>query len=482
ALAETLFPLELEKNNPLFNLKFESPGPGTESLKAGQKVQVSASFESSAGAQDAKIWVFLPETKEKEELSEQEGIFSGEITLPGSGQEKARLILYGTAKAGGAEVGDIEEAEFSLSSELIVSFVYPAAGAIQQQGDGKTLTVSVSLPNGDPPTKNSFRGSLDIDGKKQDVLLTRGAEKNQYALKLESALSGKHSLKLALSNVDGLKGYAEVSTEISQAFDWIGLLLLVLVVGALAYFANFIRLKFRAGAQGTAKAEVQPEKKDFLKEEKKRLEIEFYKRRISEEEFKERMLELQKGEKSRAIPREGKEINEIVIEPQKREGQAKPRIPLFFGRPKAAPKPEEDHARQVIEKRLESEDALSPLIIGRESDKAKTSAPQKPAQQGIVVEEFRPAAAKEAQAQKEPEFPKPKETLSAKKREDVREKIDMLARQGALQQKDEEAVNELVFALKPKAFAYTRNEIFESVIGEGFSERIAAEVVKRIFG
>ncbi|MFH1234669.1 MAG: hypothetical protein V1493_03590, partial [Candidatus Diapherotrites archaeon] len=498
ALAETSLPLELKKDNPLFNLKFDSPDPEqTKTLRAGQKLQVSASFESGAGAQDARIWVFVPATNERKELSGQGGVFSGEITLPESSQGKIRLIIYGTAKAGGTEVGDMEEAEFSLSKELTVSFVYPAEGAVQQQGDGRTMIVSVSLPNGQAPQKSSFRGSLFIGGKKQDVLLTRSAEKNQYTIKLENAVSGKQTLKLVLADVDGLGGSAEINTDISQQFDWFGLLLLVLVIGALAFFANLIRSKFKAGTRGTgtAKAGLPPEKKDFVKEEKKRLEIEFYKRRISEEEFKERMLELQKGERAGHIQPKEHELNEIKFGFEKEAAQEKPQAKTLFGRLKPAPAMEEDRARQVIEKRLGSEDALSPLIIGRDSEKPKAQAGQTAAeeyrsaakqvtqaQQRVMVEEFRPAQKQGMPAQAGPSFPKPKETLSVKKIGDVRAKIDMLAKQGPLSSKDDDAVNELVFALKPKAFAYTRNEIFESVIGEGFSERIAAEVVKRIFG
>ena len=87
-----------------------------------------------------------------------------------------------------------------------------------------------------------------------------------------------------------------------------------------------------------------------------------------------------------------------------------------------------------------------------------------------------------------PEAPaeKPRETLSEKKRENVRARLgEIVEKKGAkaaLTVKEEEAVEKLVPMLKSKASAFTREEIFNTIIEEGFSASVAREVVKRLFG
>ncbi|MEM0360737.1 MAG: PKD domain-containing protein, partial [Candidatus Diapherotrites archaeon] len=287
-LSEKEFQISIKKDNPLFNVSIDSPNPKQKTtLKAGQPVKVSASFESPSEAEDVKLWVFIPSLRKKYNLSSENGVFSGDIEIPASASGKITLLVCGTAKVQNTVVGDFEEVEFAVSRELLVSFVYPSAGQVVQQGEGKTLTVAISMPDGKPLQKNNYQGILYIDGESQSVVLNK-SENNNYTITLNKPLSsGKHSLKLVLSNVDGLKGTAEVNTEITQAFDWFGIALLAIVLIALAIFANFVRSQLKTG-QAVKKGPAKPKTEiELIRDEKKKLEIEFYKRRISEEEYNE---------------------------------------------------------------------------------------------------------------------------------------------------------------------------------------------------
>lgn len=475
-LDEKSFRVQLKEDNPQFNLRLETPNLAeSNTFGYGQKVKFVAGFDSNEALENVKVNLLLPEQKIEKELLRKGNEFSTELLMPAIGPDSIPVAIYGTARVNGADVSDIEVFELNLTKELKVSFVYPAPGETTIKGNGKTIIVSVNYPNNEPFEKKTLKAMLYLDGKKQIVSIKKDEQNSHYSIELDEVLVGEHSLKLVIPETGTMAGSVEIHTNITQPFDWTGLLLLATVIALLAFAFFYINSRLKK-----TKAEFKEprSKQDYIKSEMKKLELDFYKRKISEDEFKERMIRLQ---------REAKKAEARVKQAREQKGPMEIRLPTK--KPKAMeekptetikPRPSEGKAgagaeerlTEIIEKRLKTEEGLHPLIIGRGVEIKK----EKPLKEKI---EF-----KKPEEKITPE--KPRETISMKKIEGVKETLSYLSPKGkaeksALSMEEEEAVKKLVLALKPKASAFTRDEIFNSIISEGFSQTIAREAVKRIF-
>jgi len=454
------FPIELQKDNPQFNIMILEPDLSVESsFGYGQEINLVASYESEKEPGSVAMSYQVPGGKAVS-LSGADREFSALVKLPEGGVESISIVVFGSANIGGEEISDFEVLELDLSKKMEIEFIYPAEGQTVLQGDGREVIVSIAYPGGRELDKDSFKAVLYVDKERNVVTLEKDLKTGYYSFELDEPVTGQHSLRLVLPETGEMGGSAQIATNVAAGFDFLGILLFVVVLAGLGYSVYYITKRFRAPgvslkAQITKAVKKPKSAASHFKEEMKNLEMEFYKRRISEEEFRKRMIGLQ-----RMARRAGERVAVPAAKPAVLAG--KPReITVPSGR-------EEERLQAIIEKKVKREAGLKPLIIGKDV-------------------EIKPRRTKPVKVPK-PEAPaeKPRETLSEKKRENVRARLgEIVEKKGAkaaLTVKEEEAVEKLVPMLKSKASAFTREEIFNTIIEEGFSASVAREVVKRLFG
>jgi len=435
-LEENSNKISLEQGNPAFNIEIVQPDLKENSkLAYGQKIDIVANVQGSA--EDIELKILFPEKDIDLPMVQRGSDYTYSLVMPSVGSTKTGLAVYGSGKIGGKKLTDIEFFEVELSTELIIEFVYPAEGEIDSVGDGKEIEVRITYPNGALIENKSIQGTLTLDNKPSTISLIKDNETGNFKASLKDELLGEQTIKLSVQGLPGLTeltGSKEISTNISRPLDLIGILLLLVVIALVGYAAYYIKSKLKTMPIET---EAKP-KPGSAKDEMKKLEVAFYKRKISEEEFKKRMLALQKRARTENQTKPGPKHEEIKI---KKDGDG-------------------ERLQTAIKKKLDG--GITPLIVGRDIKIPKKLVRRPPATE------------------------KPKETISQQKKEEVKQKLGFLNAQskqpGKLSMKEVEAVNKLVIALKPKAPAFTREEIHKSLISEGFSEPVAKEVVKRLFG
>ncbi len=511
-VAENSFDINFRCNNPKFNIEIVNPAKSElGSFGAGQEVSITAKVVSSEEkAENPELSVFVPRGSVTK-LAKTGQEFTGKVQLPQTQEKSIAIAVYGKAEVAGETVSAVKTLNLELSKKFEVSFVYPSQGNTVLQENGKTIIVSIRTPSGNVFYGKSVKGVLYVDGINQVLQFRKDPGTGNYSASLDKPLIGRHTLKLVIPERDGMSGLAEIQTNIVQGFDFLGILLIVLLVTGLGYSLWFVARKLKTPGldlkHQIEKTSIAKPVGDYLKKEMKKLELEFYKRKISEEEFRERMLELKRVSRQTSMaakPRPVTAMSELKIPPKKPIPPAKPeekirpstfekapqtheKRPLESLRerpsqpaeiaprtPTVVRKPserEEEHLRSVIEKRLSSEEGIQPLVVGREKTQPRPR------------QHLEPLPSKPSRTV----FEKPKETISKAKIGEVRKKLAYMAEKGKLDKsklslEEEDAVKKLVLALEGRASAFTREEIFNSILKEGFSPRVARETVKRLFG
>jgi len=433
-LKENSKKLNLKQGSPEFDIEVIQPNLKENSkLAFGQAITLVANAKGSA--EDIELKVLFPEKDIDHAMTVKGSDYTYSLVMPFAGPNKTNIAIYGSGKVNGKTVTDIEFFEIEFSSELVIEFVYPSEGNIDSRGNSKEIEVKIAYPNGDPLENKSIKGTIVIDNESNVISLLKDSETGNFKASLKDELLGEHTIKLSIQEIPGLSGLTgsnEVSTNITRQLDVIGILLLLAIIALVGYAGYYIKTKLKTMPPETKT------KKEPAENKMKKLEMAFYKRKISEEEFKKKMLTLQKRARMDA-----------QLKPEKQKET------------KIKKSGDSERLQNAIEKKLDG-GGITPLIIGKDTKIKKKPAP------------------------KPPSTDKPKETISENKREEVKQKLEFLSSQskkpGELSMKEVEAVNRLVIALKPRAPAFTREEIHQSLITEGFSEPVTKEVVKRLFG
>lgn len=498
------FEVKLKKESPLFNLSVKSL-ENNDQIGFGQPLELNVLLESKGKISKASVTVLLTEQGIEKKLSGEGNEFTGTIKMPSTG-ESVSLEIIGTATINGQKAGEIKTLQLNLTSELNVSFIYPKEGKTTMEGNGKTLYLNIAYPNGQTVERDSFQGIMYIDGEKLDEPVLLEKEARGYAVKLEEALTGEHSLELSIPKTKNLEGSAKVNTNIVPAPNLLGLILMAGVIIVLGGVLVFIVKKFKSAGHGlkeqiegkgektTPKTKLEKKKK-HLEKERKKLEMDFYRRKISENEFRKKMLKLQrKARKIKGVERKPKSVSEVKLPPQ-RKPLKPPKKPEPKKKPVTPPKTKKEatpkekipsdkertkrEATEIIRKKIKEDTGLKPLIIGKNA-LSKSEEKKQPVQKPKLQE-------REAEPKKPRPPKKPLDTVSKEKKMEVKEKLERAAvkegtrREKPLSEKEKRAVKKLVSVLEPKASAFTRGELLKAIKSEGFSERVAQKVVSEIF-
>ncbi|MEM0360093.1 MAG: PKD domain-containing protein [Candidatus Diapherotrites archaeon] len=292
-----LIELPLEKSNPELRIELIEPIEGSSGFAFGQRLRVRAkaihkspSLKNKAlflecGRLDLFTGMEFDSTK-KEYFSE---IL---LPLPGFGNATILCSVHAYGFEGERQVESVAHFTVNLSGNLGIEFVLPSQGNFKVFG-GRVgqLRVKLLQENGKPFEGLDVNAVLVVDGKTMEKTLKFDSWSGVHYADLDSPLeAGQHSLAVSLSQP--FQGNNEILTVIEEdvfAGFLLSSLVLLIVVGLLVWFFWF----FSRNALAERKA-LLAEKQKLLGLRKK-YKFEFFKRHISEKEFRERSKAIDKS-------------------------------------------------------------------------------------------------------------------------------------------------------------------------------------------
>ncbi|MAG22372.1 MAG: hypothetical protein CL943_03675 [Candidatus Diapherotrites archaeon] len=328
--AEQTFFLPINFDNPEFNLVLEKPELVENNLFGyGQIVGFRVGIESSRikGLRNIRVelkpsWLNSPVLLSIDKNSQY---FTVALEMPDkeSNLQEIEVGVEASAMVGGKRVFDLEKLELLLTDKINLEFKYPSSEATVLDPEyANTLVVALTYPNGDSIENGEVEAVLGVDDRQEPILLTKNVQTGLFEAPLSEEFKlGNYVLTLQLADEAG--GDEEsVVVNIFQPFDFVMIAMLIIglfFVFSLVYFVRKI-LKEKAEKLEELKTKMQN-----LKGMTKRLRYEYFKRHITEDEFKERLLETQqelatvekKIEKKEVEPKKnpkgfsGKELQEI---------------------------------------------------------------------------------------------------------------------------------------------------------------------------
>ncbi|RLG68819.1 MAG: hypothetical protein DRO07_03045 [Candidatus Iainarchaeum archaeon] len=191
-----------------------------------------------------------------------------------------------TAKAVGAEAMDIERLDFNVISGLRITFIKPREPEQASTEPIDEIEVKVEYSNGQLLEAENVGGKLIVDGEASDIMLKKKGE--NYFAKLSEPLDfGEHVIELKIE--EPLKteklSYVKINRALKPQEILAGLAFVFAVV-IVIYATLRISLRIK-----DAKARIMHQRSELLALRKK-LKAEYFKRHITEAEFKARYEEL----------------------------------------------------------------------------------------------------------------------------------------------------------------------------------------------
>lgn len=290
-LKKTSFRVPLKESNPLFDVVLVKPFSGESGvLGFGQLVEFVARVNSTKTdmLQDIRVLLQSSDSRIKKELEWDGENFRALVRMPEQGNSELVLLLLGSAKLEGQGLHSIKKTRISLSREIGIEFLYPPEGRTVEEGEVELLKVRLFYPNGKSLTEENVKALLFVDGKKYEITLLLDREKPVYYSELPEKLAGEHELGIEL--LAPFEGATEISTSIVRPVNWffvLGLALIVLLIGFFC-FALFSRAKSKREEKIVLKARISE-----IDRQLKKARLDYFQRKLTESEYRERVLKLQ---------------------------------------------------------------------------------------------------------------------------------------------------------------------------------------------
>ncbi|MEM0359774.1 MAG: hypothetical protein QXK06_00370 [Candidatus Diapherotrites archaeon] len=247
--------------------------------------------ETVVNSGDFEAWLLSKEKiLERKKLSFAGGAWSAEFTRPVSEKDSELKITVSGKNASGTKT---EKNSFSLEmlspegaspTENQVLFVFPMEGRTESRGGATKIEVQVE---GQQVASNEVEALLYIDEKQHSITLSC-TEKGFCSASLPFALQGTHTIEIVLK--PPFSGKAKISTEIIEPIDWGkiivfggGITALILSISAFFWRKKLKQLEKRSIERRLEK----------ISELEKKAKLDFFKRRLSESAYRERLLKLQ---------------------------------------------------------------------------------------------------------------------------------------------------------------------------------------------
>lgn len=286
-------PVKKEKN-PLFNLEIQ---PTQKVFARGASIKVKAFVHSSKETllENLRVWIESkdPDKNKPMNSDKEKNSYWQEINLPGpnAGKTKTSFIVNGSAELKGKKLFYSEKKQAILTKKIGAKFVYPKEGPnTLKENEIKSVDVNLYCFPGIETKLEKAIGVLKVDGKSQEITLLKNSE-GLYTASLKKPISsGEHALELNLTQ--GLVGstgviHVDLKKDVNP-FLFIGIT--VSIIFAFILF-NYLQGHLRKKREQTEKERFKIiKRKRLLKELKK----EYYKRHISEEEYRDRIMGVQR--------------------------------------------------------------------------------------------------------------------------------------------------------------------------------------------
>lgn len=293
----TIFAIPVLKENPEFNLELLNPSKNSV-IGYSEDIQVRADIKTKKeiDKKNVVVTITIPSENKVKELKFNGETFEGTIKAPSlfSGKKKLLLKLNAWLKTKNSVLRDFEENEFVLTNKLEVEFVQPKyLVSFISPSDRNKILVSIKFP-----TKNNFNqktvtATYSFDGQKKVVVLTKNNETGLYEAPAK-LVDGEHFLGLELqgdyTGRDSLKTYIFF---IDPNLLAVTILLIVLFLFVRKIIIEHVLSEQAKKARQARKIEKMLMKRENLLGLLKKLKIEYYKRHITEKEYKERLLKTQ---------------------------------------------------------------------------------------------------------------------------------------------------------------------------------------------
>jgi len=216
--------------------------------------------------------------------------YTAEILMPDIKAEKPQvdLAVTGSASLLGEEIVYAEKKLVALTKNIGIEFLYPLEGiSLTESGSIESLAVELTIEPGRVISAESVRALLFVDGKSQSVELLKEGNRHTAMLKEKIPL-GEHLIELELAG--GYTGSRKISTTILPSLPvpvLLGLAGALIVLALVLYYSRGLFLERHALSE-KQKAEIIKRRRKL-----KTLKLDYYKRVIPEEEYKDKALKIQ---------------------------------------------------------------------------------------------------------------------------------------------------------------------------------------------
>ena len=337
-----VFLLPVSGHNPLFGISLLKPdlAGGNKVFGFGQAVrfEVAVSSRETEKLAGTKITLNIPGLLEGREFSKdlsQGGNYILDYRMPARDLNRNELTLEieGSASINGDGFSAIKEIKgVMLTGDVDVNVLYPKAGeATLDIVNPNRMVLELKYPGGEKVDAKEVNAYLKDNNSGQGILLVRDGQTGLYTSDLGYDLGlGKHVMTIELKgNFQGNE--VTIVTEIAEPFD---LMLIVYVIVAMfvvfgvSYF-GYLRWREYAIEKGS----LETQRTGTLKLMRK-LRFEYFKRHLTEQEYKKNLLEYEQKLHSaeRKLGYKPTRLKEIT---ERKVSELKPRKePLFsfFGK------------------------------------------------------------------------------------------------------------------------------------------------------
>ncbi len=292
------FPLPINLSNPEFNLVLLKPDLAKGNLFGyGQPLEFQVSIESNKKERLKDVKISLLPIGENKLITflfdEEKQYFTALFRMPPreSNKQQISFNIEGAATLNGRKLFDLETIDLLLTDEIDIEFKYPSEGATAlNPAYGNTLIVALTYPNGATIKDETVNAVLDDEGEEQHIILGKNIQTGLFEAPLSKELRmGKYVLTLKLAEEAG-GSKKSIVVNIFQPFNWWLIVYLILGLFFLFSFTYFIRKTLKERAEKIERLKTERENLFGLM---KRLRYEYFKRHITEEEYKKRLLEAQ---------------------------------------------------------------------------------------------------------------------------------------------------------------------------------------------
>jgi len=306
-----------EGKNPEFNLVVSEIA---DLYEYGATVPIRASVNSTQKAElkNTEVWVFSESLglEEKIEFGLEGEEYYFEVNLPAQRNiEEFDLRVEGKAELSGESLGYLEEKTLGLTDGLAIKFIHPAGEVIAHAaGSSDTIVVVLGLrETGKPATIERVNATLSVNGEEQEIELVR-QDNGEYSARLSPEMGpGPNSLKLQLG--DGFRHSreeGEIQVTVQPQYPVVYFAGFIALIVAVHFLGKKIRKRMKRKSVVSEKEKFEIAKRERLLKDLRR---EYYKRHISEEEYKERAIKIQT--ELRELKKKPKEPGKEAIEREK---------------------------------------------------------------------------------------------------------------------------------------------------------------------